>query len=227
MDIQGKQMILSALSGAIAGAIVGSFLSAAKQKMITRRETLLKFHFFYDELVDNLSETIDAGVEFLDMPRTLAPYDKDKLQNFNRAKEQFQKKAVDVLELTLLIKMDFHWSKDIFAYFNPAIQQCKKYVSNLEVATKRPVGQNVVDIQDRGIKVLDEIGYRYANVKDFFILQMNISWVVLPTLCLFWRMFYERAIGCSFSKWLFHKYPPELEKEVPICCLVMGKLNDK
>ncbi|MBU0966846.1 MAG: hypothetical protein KKA54_10775 [Proteobacteria bacterium] len=222
MKLQWAQILFSAA----VGTTLGGVLTASQQKIINRRKTLLKFNRYYEDLVDCLVETHKAGQALLGLPLQVRSPAKEARQKFTDAKSKFEKKATDFLELSLLIGIDFNWSENVFNYFKPAIQQCREFASNLDDTISKSNNYELLATEKHFMETNNELGYRYANVKKFFILQMSVFWVILPTLSLYFRIFYERAIGCPFSEWLLHESPPQLEKKVPVCSLIiMGMQN--
>lgn len=221
MDINWWTIIFSAAVGAVFGGI----LSGSMQKITNRRETLLNFHLYYEKLVNSLKDTYEAANELLKLPLASRISEKEKQEKFDQAEKSFQKQATDVIELTMLISVDFDWSEKVFEYFRPAIKESKECVSDLKEAIndKEIYSPEISALPLRVTQTIHRLGRRYANVKKFFILQMNVFWVVLPTFCLHLKIFYEQTIGCSFVKWLFHESPPQLKKDEPVCCLIMEK----
>lgn len=211
MDIK---WIVGSCSG-IVGSIVGATLAIAQQKRTHRRELLLKINVYYENLITSLKNLTHIA-------NCLECTDKKDIKiEFDRARKYFAENiSNDVLEITLLLKLDFDWGDKVFSYLNKAVKEGRMFAQNIETGSSATM-YNISNFQ----RVVAEINYDIEIVKKFLILQTNIRWILFPTISICLRMFYEASIGCSFGKWLLHESPPPLKKDVPICRTVMGKLK--
>lgn len=225
MDIQGVQV----LSSGAAGAVFAGLVTVSQHKIINRRKTLFMFDEYYRQMIDSLVAVTNAArlIASEDRPPWKPGEEKDAEEKLHEAINMFREKvAGPVLPLSHSLDLDFDWSKNVMKYFNPTLQLGRDYVDRIDKIisddpTDRRIKLSFVTLNFDKVNQL--IGDRYSISMAFLRLQMNIWWILCPTLSLHWEIFKERAIGCPFSKWLLHESPPPLKKEDPICSIIMGR----
>lgn len=225
MDIQWEQV----LSSGAAGAVFAGLVTVSQQKIINRRKTLFMFDEYYQGMIDSLVAVTNAACFIAGKRRPSWPPAEEKAaeEKLHEAINMFRGKvAGPVLSLSHSLDLDFDWSKNVKEYFNTTLQLARDYVDGIDKIISG-------DAADRRTKLLfatlnfaevnQLIGNKYSGSMAFLKLQMNIRWILFPTFSLHWEIFKERAIGCSFSKWLLLESPPSLKKEDPICSIIMGR----
>lgn len=225
MDIQWVQV----LSSGAAGAVFAGLMTVSQQKIINRRKTLFMFDEYYHGMIDSLVAVTNAASFIAGKRRPSWPPDEEKAaeEKLHEAINMFREKvAGPVLPLSHSLDLDFDWSKNIKDYFNATLLLGRDYVDRIDKIisddpTDRRTKLSFATLNFNEVNQL--IGHKYSVSMAFLKLQMNIWWILFPTFSLNWEIFKERAIGCPVGKWLLHESPPPLQKENPICSIIMGR----